>query len=265
MFIATCCFALVFLCSYLQSAVNVKTLEYTKISSTTQRAALTEDTKLNNQLIKIAIIDTGYLTPPPGVDIPALKLCDTGHFNFDTKKPEVGVGYIAHGTIIGSIIAAELKNVNYCAVIYQIQVKGMISSKEVTEALNMASKEGITAVNVSLEGREYSFYERLAFKNLSDKGTLIFTAAGNRRLDLNEQCSSYPSCYRLKNIIVVGAIDEESEFKTGYSNYGYKVAVWYRGDVIWNGQKIQGTSFAAPRALSDFVYSFAARQVEDMH
>ncbi len=214
--------------------------------------------KATGTMLKIAIIDTGYDTSLLDEEATELNLCDTGHYDFNLDKAKLGSAG-SHGTMVGSIIAENLQDVNYCAVIYQVQTVIGITAESVTRAIKMATKEGIFAINISLEGIMHAQRERMALYDLGQKGTAIFVAAGNRHANLDEVCNSYPSCYHVPNLYVVGAADESMEFRAAYSNYGSRVSSWYSGDFIMNGTKMQGTSFASPRALADYVYASSLR------
>lgn len=209
--------------------------------------------------IKIAIIDTGLQ-----LDKTNLKLCPTGHFNFATNEPVVGVSkiYPEHGTLVASIIADNLKRVDYCAIIYQVSTYSGISVMDITRAAKMALKEEVTAVNLSISGNEYSREENAALYDLLDRGA-VFVAAGNDHIDLSKNCSVYPACYsmllRKSHFFVVGALDDLNNVKALYSNYGEgRIDKWDRGMVVWNGTIDQGTSYATPRSLSKYVLSLVA-------
>lgn len=210
------------------------------------------------QLLKIAIIDTGYNPKLVPDGIAKLKLCSEGHYDFFTKRPVVNATHW-HGTVTGSIIASFLRDVNYCAIIYQVADDAGISAENIAGALHMAAREGLTAINLSLEGTSFNSVERFAFYDVTSKGTIVFIAAGNRDKNLDIVCNSYPTCYHLPNTYIVGALSDEGDSKAGYSNYGKEVNAWYQGSVEFGGQIMRGTSFAAPRALGDFVQSFSSR------
>lgn len=201
--------------------------------------------------VRIAIIDTGY---DPDIAPVKLKLCKTGHYDFPSKKPQIGSVHI-HGTVIGSIIAAELKDVDYCAVIYQVfdEEDSLMSIQNATLAFRRAKKEKLIAINASFEGKLHSYKEHDAILELGE--VIVFAAAGNSNQDLDKTCNVYPACYEAPNVVVVGSVSPDITQKALYSNYGTLVKVWYPGDVKFNGQWQSGTSFAAPRALADYVRS----------
>lgn len=210
--------------------------------------------KKTDQLIKIAIIDTGY---NESLASTKLKLCPTGSFDFAKEQPGVAA-MDPHGTLVGSTVATGLEGVNYCAVIYQVmRPSGTISAETIRRAFKMILDQGIQAVNLSLTGFEYSFVERNAIERVAKRGTTIFAAAGNDGANLDLFCASYPACYPLEGVYVVGATQNDNEFRAPYSNYGRRVDIWMDGHAEVSGLAMDGTSFAAPRALSAYVYSLS--------
>lgn len=205
---------------------------------------------------RIAILDQGY-NPKLGI---GLKLCLTGHFDYWSKKPIVGV-HGNHGNFIASIIAEELAGVDYCAIIFQLEdpAPGERWLPNITDALRRLQSEDVTAVNMSYNGRQHQFSEANGMRALALKGTAMFVAAGNNNENLDYVCSSYPACYYMPNIYVCGALDHITALRAPYSNYGQKVTQWYLGFAALNGEEAYGTSFAVPRALSDYVRSLAAK------
>lgn len=201
---------------------------------------------------RIGIIDTGY--DPKSQVGPKLKLCKTGHYDYNMKSSRIGNMH-PHGTLVAQVIAKELEDVDYCAVIFQIE-----SNSDYTynapAAVKRAVDEKLTAVNISVVGKYYSFEERDQFKRGAQAGIQFFVAAGNDNMDLDKTCIVYPGCYRLPNMHIVGALSRDFTQKTQYSNYGEVVDAWFPGDVKdKNGQWAQGTSFASPAALADYILS----------
>lgn len=213
---------------------------------------------------KIAIIDSGYDT---GFVIREnkipLKLCKSGHFDFLTKAPRVGSAF-PHGTIVGSVIAKELRRVDYCALIYQVSLSmfdGTTDQATMIKAIRMATKQDVSAINISMSGSGFSDGEFQALKAASDKGIKIFVAAGNDMQRFTaEHCSVFPACYNVTNLITVAGVDHTGKL-CDTSNYGYKT-VRAVGELVWlyrdeDGREVRdhrcATSFATPRALSSYV------------
>jgi subtilisin family serine protease len=208
---------------------------------------------LTSPSIKIAIIDTGL-----DLSISALKLCPKGHYNFFTKGPKIN-NIAQHGSIVSSIIAKDLANIDYCAIIYQVDSPSGIIESAIIAALKKAAKENVIAVNLSIVGPAYYEEEKAAIQAVTTSGAKVFVAAGNDSADLSIECVSYPSCYGLPDVFVIGALDLDKHTRASYSNYGRPVLLWYNGDVLWNGKIEKGTSYAAPRALSHYVSAYSQR------
>lgn len=203
--------------------------------------------------VKIAIIDTGYDEKNLPEGYPVLKICPEGSYDFVVRRKGVTSSHW-HGNVTASIIANLLQDVNYCALVYNVATGASIPDDALLDAVKQASKEHLFAVNLSLGGTVYSAAIHQALLALEGTGTTIFIAAGNDNKNLNSVCNTYPACFKLKNTFVVGATDHDV-FKASYSNEGTKVNSWYDGSFNYNGQLVQGTSFASPRALGDWVQS----------
>lgn len=200
---------------------------------------------------KIAIIDTGY--DALLVHGPKLKLCKYGHFNFANGKNEIG-NVSPHGTYVASIIAKELENVDYCAVIYNVVMSyGLeIPTENVISAFYKASYEDVNAINASYDGNIRSVAERESVRDAAKRVSRIFVAAGNNNLNLDIDCLAFPACFDVPNMFPVGAMKADGSARLSSSNYGSRIKLWFNG-VYSDTHK--GTSFAAPRALASYILS----------
>jgi hypothetical protein len=218
------------------------------------------------QIIKIAILDTGYDSSyAKQVNAEPLKLCNTGHYDFGADIAKVGSlpesslrGRGKHGTLVASIMADKLKDVSYCAVIYQVYPYGGVGSPipNILAALKRALTEGFMAVNMSYSGMDTFEEEYQGMNKLSSRGVMLFSAAGNNGVNLDAYCIFYPACYVMSNKVTVGALAKQG-IKCHYSNYGKNVE-YYLGSLptyIQSGGLDCATSYATPRALSDYVLS----------
>jgi len=200
----------------------------------------------NAKTVKIAIIDTGY--DAEHAYGPELKLCKTGHYDFVTDTPTIG-HTIYHGTEVGSILAQELNNLDYCAIIisvYNPHISPEIPDRVVVSAYQKAINTGAIVVNYSIVGHVSSVAERNTIAAAAKK-VMIFVAAGNEGANLNEECLAFPTCFDIPGVYAVGALDGKNKAK--YSNYGKRVKLWFSG----KGVHGNGTSFAVPRAIAHFV------------
>lgn len=202
---------------------------------------------------KIAILDTGYDLNTTG---PRLKLCGRGHYDFKTGTPTIGYTN-PHGTKVASIIAEQLKDVDYCAVIYQIfDRRDNMPDNVVVNALVRARIEGAKLVNMSFTSTYPSVAERKALERLSQSGAALFAAAGNDRQDLDFTCDRFPACYTIDRLYTVGALNEHGA-QAKSTNYGERVHSWYSG--VMEGEN-PATSYATPRALSSHVLRLVGRK-----
>lgn len=202
---------------------------------------------------KIAIIDTGY-NPELIKTGPKLKLCKSGHFDFVSGEDKIGYNTTFskdHGTQIAAIIAKELQSVDYCAVIFTIS--SYYTAEQVISAFYKASNESVTVINASYNAIIKSVPEREAVKDAAKQVDAIFVSAGNNGLDLDKACLSFPACFDIPKMHVVGAKLGTDRPRAPTSNYGERVTKWESGKSL-DGQS-SGTSFAAPRALSRYIRS----------
>ena len=200
---------------------------------------------------KVAIIDTGF-SPMP-LDDSAMKLCDTGHYDFNTETTTVPVDDHGHGTFVTYLVNKSAKTRNMCYLVYKVFGPGVLNPENaINDAMLKAYKAGAHAINLSLYMRQYSYRTRRIVKMITNRGTKIFVSSGNEARNLNTKCYTYPVCYKgvNKNMVVVGSLDMYGGIAS-YSNYGAMVDVYEMGDI----NDARGTSFAAPRALGKYLRS----------
>lgn len=179
--------------------------------------------------IKVAVIDTGikysYISQTP--------LCESGHKDFTGE----GLADIhGHGTNVVGLIVKNAKVSKYCIIL--IKAYGFKNGKTtqfISQALHYADIIGADIVNISGGGAGFIKDEYKSVKSLLDRGAVIVAAAGNDKLNLDENCDYYPACYD-KRILVVGSFDS-------YSNYGKIVDIKLDGrNKTAFGVMLSGTS-----------------------
>jgi hypothetical protein len=212
------------------------------------------------ETLKIAIIDTGYDSSLITTG-PKLKLCKYGHYDFVKGTSTVG-HTIEHGTRVAEILARELASVDYCAIIYSVynpNTRGVsqMPDEYISMAYNKASYEGVVAINSSFDAPQASIVEREAIRDAIGRGATPFVVAGNRHMNLDNECLWFPACFDIVNMQVVGALKGDLTGRASYSNYGSRVKLWYSGE--YNSEE-RGTSYAVPRAVADYVSRLARVQ-----
>lgn len=199
------------------------------------------------KMYKIAIIDTGF-TPLP-FNGTGFKICKSGHFDYATDTPTVGEDTIGHGSYVTALADGHAQTENICFLIYKV-FGGQSSIESVNKAMISAYKAGAKAINMSLSISKYEKRTHAIVKAITNRGVKMFVSAGNASTNMNTYCNSYPACFKgiNKNMIIVGSTDYYRE-RASYSNYGFSIDVWEYGDL----GRSRGTSFAAPRALGNYV------------
>jgi hypothetical protein len=84
---------------------------------------------------------------------------------------------------------------------------------------------------------------------------MTFVAAGNDRKNLDYECDIFPACYTFANVYPVGALDPVFGEHANVSNHGRRIKLWFDGSVAKGfREENPATSYATPRALSEFIY-----------
>lgn len=178
----------------------------------------------------------------------------------------------AHGTHIAGIIAAGANSIGIRGVASGVKIvplkfmNGMAGyTSDLIEAIEYAKKLGIKIINCSFSDTHYNYALEQAMKN-SD--ILFVCSAGNEKSNM----PSYPSSYRLPNLISVGAVNNQGNMAT-FSNYGRLVDVAAPGVDIYSTLPnnsygfASGTSSAAPfvsgvaALLLNYNSNFSARDL----
>jgi subtilisin family serine protease len=110
------------------------------------------------------------------------------------------------------------------------------------EAFEKALKLNVDIVNFSAGGTGSSIFEWDILKKMSFKNIIVVVSAGNQGLDLDQNCTYYPACYKLSNVVTVGSINSNNKRST-FSNYGKVVTISYYGEKQnYGGLTLTGTS-----------------------
>jgi subtilisin family serine protease len=137
-----------------------------------------------------------------------------------------------HGTHVCGTIAATGNNgigvigVDFTAHVMMLKVstdgENIISSDEISALDYIATVKNlgvnVVAVNASYGGGSDSSSESSAISAIGSEGVIFCAAAGNNSAD-NDTTGFYPADYRLSNMIVVAASDQNDALAS-FSNYG---------------------------------------------
>jgi subtilisin family serine protease len=198
--------------------------------------------------VVVAVIDTGLdLTHPdivsnlwtnPG-EIPSNGLDDDGNGYVDDVHGydfANGTGAVTdsgfHGTHVAGTIAASGNNgLGVIGVDFQAHIMALktssdgttLSSAAVIEAIQYAAMMksrgvNVAAINASYGGASYSSTESTTIQAAGNVGIVFCAAAGNDTNN-NDAAPFYPANYRLPNMIVIAASDQNDALAE-FSNYG---------------------------------------------
>lgn len=205
--------------------------------------------------IRVGVIDTGLNLADPRF---RSVLCEQGHRDFTGEGIKDLDG---HGTHVAGLIKQYAGNVSYCMVIIKFYTANNPNVGSFQTALQWAVDLKLDYINVSVDGSGSSENELKILKN--SKSTFI-VAAGNQNIDLDVSCS-YPACYNLPNMIVVGALKKDGSGKAACSNYGKLVKVWEIGEKVISTLPggttgpLTGTSMATAVHTGKLVYEKGSR------
>jgi subtilisin family serine protease len=134
-----------------------------------------------------------------------------------------------HGTHCSGTIGAKGDNgIGTAGVTWNVKIlpikfltgSGSGTLADAVEAIKYATKMGVKLMSNSWGGGGFSQTMFDAIKAAETKGILFVAAAGNETNN-NDTKATYPSGYKLENVISVAAIDNRDNLAT-FSNYGQK-------------------------------------------
>ncbi len=219
-----------------------------KVGADTKFAGAWSLARASSSNVVVALIDTGvdYRHPDlssnmwtnPGEN-PANHLDDDQNgyvddyygWNFADGVPDPSDSDI-HGTHVAGTIAAVGNNqLGVIGIDYQAKIMALKASKNgsnftdsaIIEAIQYATMMksrgvNIAAINASFGGPGYNSAMLGAIQSAGDAEIVFCAAAGNASAD-NDLTATYPAAYRLPNMIVVGATDQDDALAS-FSNYG---------------------------------------------
>ena len=168
-----------------------------------------------------------------------------------------------HGTHVAGTIAATADDGNPAVGVApgaQVMSLKFLDSEgagnvgDAIAAIDYAISKGVTVINASWGGPDYSAALEDAIRRAGDAGVVVAAAAGNDGTN-NDGAANYPASLDLPNLISVAATDDQNQL-AGFSNYGVDTV-----DVAAPGVDItstvgdsyeawSGTSMAAPHVAA---------------
>lgn len=170
--------------------------------------------------LKVLIIDTGI-----NVNTEIFQ-----YFHEDINNDNY-VDTYGHGTSIANIVLSNICNkVEAYSCKYTNNFQGDI--KKSNECFKKALSQHFDIINYSSYGKEFNMEEFEIFKQLQKKKVIIVVASGNDNKYLGSPCfNSFPSCFRLNNVISIGSINYEYK-KSNFSNFGLPELIYTFGEHI---------------------------------
>ena len=220
--------------------------------------------------IRIAVIDTGFdfnsdwsRHERRGFVKP--KLCKDGHKDFTTSPfNDRPMDYHGHGTHVAGILAKNLKEVDYCIIVFKYykdgKEPGNLTLYRSNLALLEAIKQKVDYINYSGGGPVPDDVERKLITYALDKGIRVFAAAGNEGKFVSRYTYQYYPAFYDDRIFVVGSHDDTGR-RLSSSNFGVFVTDYKPGKNVMSLLPhnsigpMTGTSQATPQLLSEHILS----------
>ena len=201
-----------------------------------------------NDLIKIAVVDTGVQTDHPFLKnkILASGANFVGGANTDYQD------YNGHGTHVAGIIADCVNNLNIKIMpVRVLDASGSSYRLSVANGIRYAANNGADVINLSLGGGHSSYTDDAIEYAIQTKGAVICVASGNgdewgKGTNTSGLCPAH-----MEEVIVVGALSSDGKIAP-FSNFGASVDVAAPGVRIASSYKdgqfkvLSGTSMATP-------------------
>lgn len=127
------------------------------------------------------------------------------------------VDNVGHGTRVAGIIAGDLTKPDqngYLRGGVAERLKIMVCKAtddemnvlptNIAKCIKFARQYGAHIINVSIGGGDYNTVEENEIRECLQRGIIVVCASGNDGIDL-DKVPLYPACYRLDNVVTVGA------------------------------------------------------------
>lgn len=237
----------------------------------------------SNAEVTIAVLDTGiqydYFDigsyPPFLYYNAASNTCSNGMDNefsgwdFVNNDP-IPYDDNGHGTIVTALITKKILSYK-TPIPFQILPVKIFDEKGKGTYFDLlcgyryaVKKPGMDIINMSFGwcGERHALLEKFIGETERKGKILVVASAGNQGED-NDQMEHYPSSYPNKNVLSIGAINQNNTTLASFSNFGkHSVDFAATGEDIkfdfGNGvEKVSGTSFATAFATANAAYYYA--------
>lgn len=190
---------------------------------------------------RIVVLDSGRMS---SYGFPE---CNKGRESKDFTNTSLEDNFYKHGTNIAWIITKELgEGIPHCFIFVKFLdplLKGKSKMDAYIDSLRYVSTNlDYDVVNMSFGGEDEMPGERQLFNALSRKRGVLVMSSGNNATNLDLNCTFYPACFRVKNGVVVGNIDPQS-------NYGRINVDVYEPGTLLGPPKIRMTGSSQAAAL----------------
>lgn len=173
-------------------------------------------------------------------------------WNFCNEKSQIwsNKNVLSHGDVVADSFWKELKNFNRDINVMYLTAMNMENTgneKDIIKAVKYAEENGATICLLS----SVSFTNSVMLENLISRSNMKFVVpAGNYGMKLDNNFRCYPASYNYKNVITVGALDNDGKILDS-SNYGSEyIDMFYNGITICEEQRYEGTSIASARVAA---------------
>lgn len=222
--------------------------------------------------IKVMVIDTGITASNLNLDPYVDKDDMLKHPNSYTD-----FYYNNHGTFIAGLVVKDVcKQVKLYSCNYKAEYEYIGYNPNLLACFQRAVDEHMNIVNYSGGGPKPNDEEKEVLTTmLKDGKTFFITAAGNEGTNLGKKCEGYyPACYHLKNMVIVGNIDETSTQRpynrAEHSNYGYPGMVWrggmeIKGIVAGNKNRTMNGTSASAAIYTNSLLKYLCEEIRNGH
>ena len=142
--------------------------------------------------------------------------CKGGKEGRDFTNTSLEDNFYKHGTNVAWIITKELGDIPHCFIFVKFLdplMKRPARMSAYMDALRYINTNlDYDIVNMSFGGDGEMPGERQLINSLSKKKGVLIMSSGNNAINLDLNCIFYPACFRVKNSIVVGNIDPQSNY-----------------------------------------------------